>query len=224
LNIGTTLARMAPVRALGRPWIVRLLCAGALATASHARAQPLAPPRRDHDMVRTPIEQGELTTVLREGHLQAYGVLPGQNRLIMAWAQVALENGMGRYAYNHNLGNLVPSRGQDSFYSAGDKHRYRHFDSFIDAAGAYWRVLGRCPPALRAFDAGNPRRAAAALRGCAYFEAPVEAYAEGLVGLQRYAYPNALTEEMREEHQRIVQASIDPARCVPTPDDLLISR
>jgi len=54
-------------------------------------------------MKNTPISRADLAAALLRGHIKEFGKLPSENRLSMGLAQVSLENGNGKYSYNHNL-------------------------------------------------------------------------------------------------------------------------
>jgi|SRR5581483_2333254 len=170
-------------------------------TLGSAQAEP---PKREHvETVKTPLTQLELLQALRDGHLKVFGSYPSKNRLAMAWGQVAFENAAGRASYNHNLGNVGPtSVDQPTYFNKGDKHWYRAFYAFDDAAAAYWRVIKRCQPALVRFDLGNPREAAAALKRCNYFEAELEEYAPGFSSLFYYAINHIIPEDEREQQRQ----------------------
>lgn len=185
------------------------------------------------DRVQTPLSRVELMSALREGHQLAFGRQPNERRLAMAWAQVALENGQGKYTYNHNLGNLVSRAASTSTYwNGGDRyHPYMSFATFAEGAEAYWRVLSRCWIAVSRFDQGDPTGAAEALKRCRYYEAPVEDYAKGLNRLYSYGRDHVLTEERDERKQQdqrfieLIRATFErgtPARRAaffPTDDD-----
>ena len=180
---------------------------------------------REHvTTTRTPLTQTELLIALREGHLKVFGKYPSNNRLAMAWGQVAFENGGGKYSYNHNLGNVGASAAdQPTYFNKGDKHWYRAFFSFEDGAAAYWEVIKRCQPALARFDTGNPREASVWLKKCNYFEATLEEYTPGFSSLFYTALNKIIPEEAREQERRtqellvLIQRSIDESRPAPTP-------
>jgi len=154
-------------------------------------------------MTRTPLSQVEIMTSLRAGHAKVFGSEASDNRLAMAWAQIALETGHGRLTFNHNLGNVSMSSPVDPAYlNNGDKHVYRSFETFADGAEAYWEVLKRCSSALQRFDEGMPTAAATSLKRCHYFEAPVEEYAPTLNGLYKFAHKKVFKDEQREKQER----------------------
>jgi len=153
--------------------------------------------------VRTPMTRVELLSALRDGHVKAFGVLPSRERLAMAWGQVAFENGHGKYTYNHNLGNVgTTAKDQPTYYNRGDGHWYRHHETFVDGAAAYWEIVKRCATALRRFDAGDPVDAAASLKKCGYFEADLATYTRGFVALYHFANDKVFVEEQREQQRQ----------------------
>jgi hypothetical protein len=143
-----------------------------------------------------------LLAALRDGHVRAFGKPASDNRLAMAWGQVAFENGQGKLSYNHNLGNVIAGRGQLGYYNKSDHHVYRSFDNFVDGATAYWEVIKHCNAALVRFDQGDALSAAAALKRCRYFEADLSEYTKGFVTLYRYAQTTVIKEEKRERQER----------------------
>jgi hypothetical protein len=145
-----------------------------------------------------------LVDALRDSHVAEYGTLPPRNRLAMAWAQVALENGHGTAVWNFNLGNVGPSRYTDNpWYFHVPGARYRAFDNFNDSGRAYWRVVHRCSSALRAFDDGAPKVAAEALRRCGYYGAPLVPYVAGLNSLFNQALVGSLpASDRRQKEER----------------------
>ena len=66
-----------------------------------------------HRKVATPISQDQLFDVLEASHVRVFGNLPKASKLTMAWAQVSLENGRGKYVYNNNIGNIGPIKKSD---------------------------------------------------------------------------------------------------------------
>lgn len=161
-------------------------------------------PHREHvPTVRTPLTQVELLQALREGHYKVFGKYPSKNRLAMAWGQVAFENGGGKYSFNHNLGNVGASAGdQPTYFNKGDHHWYRAFFDFTDGAAAYWEVIKRCQPALARFDGGNPSEASVWLKRCNYFEASLEEYTPGFSSLFYTALNKIIPEDEREQERQ----------------------
>lgn len=135
--------------------------------------------------VQTPISQEELHVVLREAHVNVLGHEPNDNRVAMAWAQVAFENGRGKKVFNHNLGNTGahPTAPKNAFYKVSGS-RFRAHPNFQEGAEHYWEtILKMCSGVLPAFDAGDPITASIILRRCGYYRAPVEHYSVSLSSL-----------------------------------------
>lgn len=131
---------------------------------------------------RTDISDQQLIEVLDRSHRRIFGEEPSKNRLAMAWAQVAFENGRGRKVFNHNLGNIGKGKGQSYYLVSG--YQFRSFPSFDDGADAYWSMLlARCSGSLRWFTDGDPRGASIMLRRCGYYRADVDHYASNLTSL-----------------------------------------
>ena len=168
------------------------------------------PPQRQHrPTVRTPMTRTELIGALREGHLQVFGRLPSNNRLAMAWGQVAFENGHGKFVYNNNLGNVgATASDQPTYFNKGDGHWYRHHDTAVSGAAAYWEVIKRCQPALQRFDQGNPSEAARWLKRCNYFEADLDVYTRGFTTLFYLAKDKVIPEEENERQQKELLAAM----------------
>lgn len=158
-------------------------------------------------MVNTPLTRSELLTTLRDAHREAYGSEPSRNRLAMAWAQVAGENLHGKLIYNRNLGNVGPYRPDQPYYVVpADHHRYRHFNSFIEGAKAYWATVRHCTAAIRMFDDGNAPKAAEYLRNCGYYEAELDVYSRTMKSLYWFAMSTVIPEEERERREKERQA------------------
>jgi hypothetical protein len=154
-------------------------------------------------MTRTSMSRTEIVSTLRDAHVRVFGEAPSTNRLAMAWAQVALENGHGEHVFNHNMGNVsASSRDQPTYYSASDKHVYRSFETFIDGAIAYWEVIKRCTAGIARFDWGNPTDAAVQLQRCGYFEADLDKYTVMLSSLFFTAKRHVLPDEEKERHEK----------------------
>jgi hypothetical protein len=153
-------------------------------------------------MVQTPLTETQLLGALRDGHVAVFGTAPSENRLAMAWGQVAFENGGGKLTYNNNLGNVVAAnRETPHYYCRSDHHRYRAFETPAEGAAAYWEVIKRCKAALVRFDQGNPYAAAAGLKQCNYFEADLGLYTRGFSQLYYHAKKAVFTEEERERRE-----------------------
>ena len=172
-------------------------------------------------MIKTPLTRTELVAALRDGHVAKFGVEPSENRLAMAWAQVAFENGQGKHTYNHNLGNISPWKPDHARYLSPDKHYYRDFDTFVEGAEAYWHNISKCTGAIAKFDTGTTADSAASLKKCGYFEADLNTYTNGLSSLFRYAIKNVLSEEKHEREERNKEAIEATRNAAATLDAIL---
>jgi len=144
-------------------------------------AQGATDPKKRVPMVNTPIQRNKLSEVLLKGYITEFNKEPSLSRLAMGWAQVALENGNGKYSYNHNLGNIGPwSPDQPWYISRLDGNFYVSFATFEEAAAAYWHTVNHCTGVLNQFDYGNATVAASHLRGCGYFGADLQTYTRGM--------------------------------------------
>lgn len=127
---------------------------------------------------KTPIQELELKKILQESHLQVFSKPASVNRINMAWAQIAFENGRGKLVYNHNLGNLGTHvrKSIKPYYKVADS-RFIYFFSFEEAATAYWKVLkNKCPGSLKSFDLGDAKNSSIMLKKCKYYTADTESY------------------------------------------------
>lgn len=153
----------------------------------------------------TPLSHVQMVRSLRDSHVTLFGDVPTTKRLACAWAQVALENGRGKLVWNHNLGNIGPSKNGDVlWYMHSPGVRYRAFEGYHDGGLAYWRVLSRCSSALRSFDHGNTIQASEDLKRCNYYSTNVEHYVKGLTILYWHALNDIIPEEL-EEARRVGQ-------------------
>lgn len=144
----------------------------------------LSTPARPLQRPATPtsIDASDLPAVLTAAHVDAFGVPPSRARLGMAIGQVRLE---GLTLPGRNLGGLEYVEGRP-WVRVDPLTRLQAFDSYREAAVAYWHVLGdRCRGALVAFDAGDPDEAARRLKRCGYYGAPEPWYRAGLRALRR---------------------------------------
>lgn len=149
-----------------------------------AVAEGMRDPAQKVPMVNTPIERQDLADVLLAGHIKELGTVPSVSRLAMGWAQVAFENGNGKYSYNHNLGNIGPTEpGKPWYVSRLDGNYYKAFDTFEEAAATYWHIIKRCTGVLQRFDEGAAAVAAKQLRACGYFGADLKQYTNGMAAL-----------------------------------------
>lgn len=135
----------------------------------------------------TPITGIQLLRVLRDSHVEHFGYNPSVNRLAMAWSQVALENGQGKFLWNHNIGNIGPGSSEHEYYIHSDYTSYRSFSGFGAGGVAYWKTIGRSQMILRQFDQGDPASTAISLRNSGYYGADLEQYSQGMIGLYGYA-------------------------------------
>ena len=124
----------------------------------------------------TPLTETQLLRALSDAHVEVFGTEPKKNRLAMAWAQVGLESGRGKYIWNYNLGNVGPFMGTHDYYFHSPGVKYRSFDGFLEGGIAYWKVIKKCSAALPQFDDGQPVAATEALKRCNYFEADLDMY------------------------------------------------
>jgi hypothetical protein len=142
-----------------------------------------APHRFEHPATPTRIDVRDLSDVLTDAHRDVFGRSPSRARLGMAIGQTRLE---GLALPGRNLGGLeyVPGR---PWVRVDRLTRLRAFDSYADAARAYWSLLAaRCAGALVAFDSGDPSESARRLKRCGYFGAPEEWYRTGLAALRTW--------------------------------------
>ena len=131
----------------------------------------------------TPIGKVELAAVLRDGHYAVFGDFPSKERLQVAWAQVALENGQGYMTYNHNLGKITSSKYKPYYVQ---RNRFRSLKNFQDGAKLYWKVVDRlCSKSLQYFDNGRPNAAAQQLHSCGYYGADAKLYGKEMSKLYR---------------------------------------
>lgn len=141
-----------------------------------------APVRLEHPATPTSITVADVAPVLRRAHDDVFGRPPSRARLGMAIGQVRLE---GLALPGRNLGGLEYVRGKP-WVRVDRLTRLQAFDSYDDAARAYWRLLrDRCSGALVAFDAGDPAESARRLKRCGYYHASEDWYRDGLRVLRR---------------------------------------
>ncbi len=161
-------------------------------------------------MIQTPLSREDMAKALKQGHVRAFGSEPNESRLAMGWAQVALENGHGRYVYNHNLGNTTAwATGQSAYYNPGDHNYYKSYATFSDGAAAYWETIKRCTAAVVDFDKGDSQKASHDLKACHYYEALEAPYARLLKDLFDYAKRSVLPgvyndERLKQQIQQLV--------------------
>ena len=146
--------------------------------------------------VKTVIEEEELKQVLRESHIDIFNKPANENKIHMAWAQIAFENGRGKKVYNYNLGNVGgnPEKPIRHYYMVAG-YRFRSFQNFKDGARCYWQILKeRCSGSLKFFDAGDPYTASLYLRRCGYYRADVGHYSKNLSALFFESYKKSVKE------------------------------
>ena len=145
----------------------------------------------------TPISNIQLLRVLRDSHVETFGYEPSNNRLAMAWSQVALENGQGKYLWNHNIGNIGPGSTNHEYYIHSDYTSYRSFDGFKEGGVAYWKTVGRSKIILAQFDQGDPGGTAISLRNSGYYGADLQQYSRGMTELYGQAIHSIIPAERR---------------------------
>lgn len=150
----------------------------------------------------TPQSEVDLAYALRDGHRIAFGPLPSDGRLRVAWTQIALEHAHGKACFNANLGNVsaAASYQGDYYVEPCDERVSRnpdkwkrinmHFRSharIVAGASDYWAIIGgRYKSVLPLFDAGACSDAAYALSRLGYYTAHEDDYARAMVSLGRY--------------------------------------
>jgi len=146
----------------------------------------------------TPLSGVQLMHSLREGYVEMFGEQPTKQRLAMAWAQIALENGQGKYLWNHNLGNIGPGTSEQEYYVHSDYTTYRSFDGYLNGAIAYWKHISRSTILFKHFNEGNPHGVAISLRNSGYYGAELEPYSKGMSELYAYALNVVIPKELLE--------------------------
>ena len=127
--------------------------------------------------------EAQLRAALVAGHRNAYGKAPSANRLAVAMAQVGLEVGRGAHVTCNNIGQLAaPLKGPHCYTKGG--FRVRKYRSLRASAAAYWK-LKAVRRALPAFDKGDVRGAALALKKGGYYTADFEVYAARMAAVYR---------------------------------------
>lgn len=145
----------------------------------------------------TPLSSVQLLRVLRDSHVETFGYEPSNKRLATAWAQVALENGQGKFLWNHNIGNIGPGSPSHEYYIHSDYTTYRSFDGFAAGGVAYWKTVGRSQIILRQFDQGDPGGTAISLRNSGYYGADLQQYSRGMIELYGQAIHSIIPAERR---------------------------
>jgi len=139
----------------------------------------------------TPLERQEIVVALIDSHQEVFDAVAKENRIAMAWAQIALENGHGKKVYNYNLGNIGAST-KEPYYILGGS-RFKSLPSANDGAVFYWKTLKKmCPGVLNVFDQGNAKHAANKLYNCGYFRSDPDDYGDKLKSLYYFAHNKLL--------------------------------
>lgn len=126
----------------------------------------------------TEINEQELKLILKNSHIEVFGLEPNLNRLNAATAQIFFENGAGKKIFNHNLGNIGgnPIKPQRPYYKISGA-RFRAFSSFNEGARCYWITLkNMCPIVLKYFDYGDIYGSSISLQKCGYYKADFNHY------------------------------------------------
>jgi len=132
--------------------------------------------------VRTSTDKITIITALNVGYKRVFNKDPSINTLSMSLAQINLENGHGKYIYNHNLGNVGPRWNQRVPYFILGGSMFKAHNSYADGAVHYWLHLKEvCPKALPYFRKGDPTTASHVMRQCKYYTAPKSHYTKLLV-------------------------------------------
>lgn len=191
----------------------KLLVIGcALLLSDTAFAQQQAAKGTRHAMVQTPLTEVELMATLKDAHVEVFGVQASPKRLSMAWAQVAFENGRGKYVYNRNIGNTVTTLPEHNYYCVKGQC-YRSFASFMESGKLYWATIKHCVAALAAFDTAQSYVAAQKLKDCHYYDGDVKQYASSMSSLYDEAMKRVLPQEehdrqFKQEVQRISDTGV----------------
>ena len=127
--------------------------------------------------------EAQLRTALAQAHRDVNGKAPGANRLAVAMAQVGLEVGRGKAITCNNIGQLAAPLKDPHCYTKGG-FRVRKYKSLRASARAYWR-LKAVRKALPAFDSGDVRASALALKRGGYYTADFEVYASRMAAVYR---------------------------------------
>lgn len=145
---------------------------------------------------QTIIDEQTLKNILIKTHLEVFNKPASSNRIHMAWAQIAFENGRGIKVYNYNLGNIggEPVKPTKPYYKVAGS-RFRSFNSFEEGARYYWSHLKeRCSSSLHYFDNGDPYTAGLSLGRCGYYRSAIDFYQKNLASLYYESYKKSLKE------------------------------
>lgn len=130
----------------------------------------------------TTVSNIELINNLYTSHMKVFNYPCNSNRVNMAWAQIAFENGRGSHIYNYNLGNIgLPNKfGMRPHYLVSGS-RFLSFSSLQAGSIAYWETLkNMCSNALPYFDSGDAMGASQELKKCGYYRADLDFYSRNL--------------------------------------------
>lgn len=127
--------------------------------------------------------EAQLRKALVGAHRDVHGKAPNANRLAVAMAQVGLEVGRGAHVTCNNIGQIAAPLKDPHCYTKGG-FRVRKYKSLRASAAAYWR-LKAVRRALPAFDSGDVRGAALALKRGGYYTASFETYAARMMAVYR---------------------------------------
>lgn len=198
--------------------------------APEARAPALSALVRDSEAgepfgEETPLTQEQIGRLLAAAHHELYGVPPGPERLLIAWAHVAHEVSRGAGCIENNLGNMVVSlrwRGGFHLRKVADQTdraqkrwvvqrvRYRSYATPYEGALDYWRfITGNFGSAFRFFDQGDALAAGRTLCERGYSTTSCEGYGQGIRGLYgelRATYALQLRAISRHREQPAMQA------------------
>lgn len=147
----------------------------------------------------SPLESEQIGRLLGLAHRELYGVYPGPERWLIAWAHVAHEISRGKTCIENNLGNIVVSRRWRGGWhlrrvSEQDRRReprwvvqkvrFRSYETPLEGALDYWRVItGHFGSSLPYFDTGDAAAAGKVLCERGYSTASCDAYGAGIRGL-----------------------------------------
>lgn len=172
----------------------------------------------------TPLSTEQVGRLLAAAHRELYGVAPGPERLLVAWAHVAHELTRGADCVENNFGNIVVSlrwRGPWHLRRVADQTdrqharwelqrvRYRSYATPYEGALDYWRFIANgFGSAFRYFDTGEAREAGRTLCERGYSTTSCEAYGEGIRSLYtelRATYAHQLRAIVRHREQPAMQ-------------------
>lgn len=173
-------------------------------------------PQMEKPKVLTPIGKIELASLLKTAYRNVFNKEPNESQIAMAWAQVAAENAHGEIIWNNNIGNIGPGLTHE-WYAHSHLTSYRSFNTPIEGAEAYWRVINKCYIAMKSFKTSNPKEASIALKNCNYYGADVDHYTKMITSLFWYAkrkiVPKIKEQELskREKEEREIRTRFTPS-------------